>query len=121
MSHISLNVLGTELQSCSMQPVTGWFRDGCCRADPEDRGMHHVCAEMTEEFLGFSTMRGNDLTTPRPDLGFPGLRPGDRWCLCAMRWKEALEAGAAPRVVLEATHVNALGVATLDELRAHAI
>lgn len=116
-----LNVLGTALQACSMAPLTGWFRDGCCRADPADRGMHHVCVVMTEEFLGYSTLQGNDLTTPRPDLGFPGLKPGDRWCLCAPRWVEALRAGAAPRVVLEATHLNALGVASLHELRAHAV
>jgi uncharacterized protein (DUF2237 family) len=115
-----LNVLGQPLQACSLAPLTGWFRDGCCRADPDDRGMHHVCAVMTEEFLGFSFTRGNDLITPRPELGFPGLKPGDRWCLCAARWKEALLAHAAPRVVLAATHLNALGVATLDELRAHA-
>lgn len=118
---VDLNVLGTQLQSCSLAPKTGWFRDGCCRADPGDRGMHLVCVEATEEFLGFSFTRGNDLITPRPEFDFPGLKPGDRWCLCAQRWKEALDAGAAPRVVLEATHLNALGVVTLDELRAHAV
>ena len=116
-----LNVLGTPLQVCSLQPRTGWFRDGCCRADPGDRGMHFVCVQVTEEFLGFSFVRGNDLITPQPEFDFPGLIPGDRWCLCAQRWKEAQLAGAAPRVVLVATHLNALGVATLEELRAHAI
>ena len=118
---VDLNVLGTPLQPCSLAPRTGWFRDGCCRADPGDRGMHTVCVVMTEEFLGFSFACGNDLITPQPDFGFPGLKPGDRWCLCAPRWKEALAAGAAPRVVLEATHLNTLGVVTLDELRAYAV
>jgi uncharacterized protein (DUF2237 family) len=116
-----LNVLGTPLQPCSLTPRTGWFRDGCCRADPADRGMHQVCVVMTEEFLGFSFVQGNDLITPQPEHDFPGLKPGDRWCLCAPRWKEALRVGAAPRVVLAATHLNVLGVATLDELRAHAV
>lgn len=115
-----LNVLGTPLQPCSLDPLTGWFRDGCCRGDPADRGMHHVCVVMTEEFLGFSSMRGNDLTTPQPEFAFPGLKPGDRWCLCAQRWKEAWLAGAAPQVVLESTSLNALGVVTLDELREYA-
>jgi uncharacterized protein (DUF2237 family) len=116
-----LNVLGQPLQVCSLRPRSGWFRDGCCRADPEDRGMHLVCVEATEEFLGFSFTRGNDLITARPELDFPGLIPGDRWCLCATRWQEARLADAAPRVVLAATHLNALGVVTLDELRAHAV
>lgn len=116
-----LNVLGTPLQPCSVSPRTGWFRDGCCRADPADRGMHTVCIVATEEFLGFSFACGNDLITPQPEYGFPGLKPGDRWCLCAPRWAEALAASAAPRVVLEATHLNTLGVVTLDALRAHAI
>ena len=115
-----LNVLGTPLQVCSLAPRTGWFRDGCCRADPADRGMHTVCVEVTEEFLGFSFACGNDLISPVPEFDFPGLKPGDRWCLCAARWKEACEAGAAPRVVLEATHLHTLGVVTLDLLRAHA-
>jgi uncharacterized protein (DUF2237 family) len=117
---IDLNVLGTPLQSCSLNPLTGWKRDGCCRGDPEDRGMHHICAIMTEEFLGFAFSRGNDLITPRPEFGFPGLGPGDHWCLCALRWQEALLAHAAPRVRLEATHLNALGVVTLQDLQAHA-
>lgn len=115
-----LNVLGTELQPCSMHPRTGWFRDGCCRSDPADRSLHTVCVEVTEEFLGFSFARGNDLIT-QPEYDFPGLRPGDRWCLCAARWREAYEAGAAPNVVLEATHLNTLGVVTLDVLRVYAV
>lgn len=114
---MDLNVLGTELQACGLQPRTGWFRDGCCRSDPDDRGMHWVCAVMTEPFLRFSRQRGNDLSTPRPDFDFPGLQPGDRWCLCAQRWKEAYIAGVAPPVVLEATHLNALGVVSLEQLR----
>ena len=118
---LQLNVLGTALQGCSMRPLTGWFRDGCCRTDPSDQGLHTVCVEVTEEFLGFSFTRGNDLITPRPEFGFPGLRPGDRWCLCAARWREAYEAGAAPRVVLESTHLNTLGVVSLDVLREYAI
>ncbi len=111
------NVLGTPLQPCSTEPMTGWFRDGCCRSDSNDRGMHWVCAVMTEEFLAFSKAVGNDLTTPRPEYEFPGLLPGDRWCLCATRWREAYHAGVAPPVVLESTHLNALGVVTLDQLR----
>lgn len=113
----ALNVLGTPLQPCSTDPVTGWFRDGCCRSDPNDAGMHWVCAQMTAEFLAFSRAAGNDLSTPRPEFDFPGLRPGDRWCLCARRWQEAYAAGMAPPVVLEATHLNALGVVSLDQLR----
>lgn len=120
MSEPALNVLGTALQPCSTDPMTGWFRDGCCRNDPEDRGMHWVCAVMTAEFLAYSKAQGNDLSTPRPAYRFPGLRPGDRWCLCATRWREALAAGIAPQVILEATHLNTLGVVTLDQLRAHA-
>ena len=116
-----LNILGTPLQTCSVRPRTGWFRDGCCRSDPEDRGMHTVCVEVTEEFLGFSYTRGNDLITPQPEFDFPGLRPGDRWCLCAARWREAYEAGAAPNVILEATHLSTLGVVTLDVLRQYAV
>ena len=118
---LELNVLGTPLQTCSLRPRTGWFRDGCCRSDPADRGLHTVCVEVTEEFLGFSYTRGNDLITAQPDYDFPGLKPGDRWCLCAARWREAYEAGAAPNVVLEATHLNTLGVVTLDVLRVYAV
>ncbi len=103
----SKNVLGTELATCSCAPMTGWFRDGCCRTDERDRGSHTVCAEMSAEFLAFSRARGNDLSTPRPEFGFPGLEPGDRWCLCADRWQEAYEAGAAPHVVLTATDESA--------------
>ncbi len=112
-----LNVLGTPLQLCSAEPKTGWFRDGCCRSDSSDRGMHWVCSVVTEEFLAFSKAVGNDLSTPRPEYEFPGLLPGDRWCVCATRWREAYHAGVAPPVVLEATHLNTLGVVTLDQLR----
>ena len=116
-----LNVLGTPLQPCSVSPRTGWFRDGCCRADPDDRGMHTVCIVATEEFLGFSFACGNDLITPQPEHGFPGLRPGDRWCLCAPRWKEALDAGAAPQVVLDATHEETLAIVPLGILKDYAV
>ncbi len=116
----ALNVLGKPLQPCSTDPMTGWFRDGCCRGDPADRGLHLICAVMTAEFLRFSKAEGNDLSTPRPEYGFPGLLPGDRWCLCATRWRDAYAAGMAPQVVLEATHLNALGVVTLDQLREYA-
>lgn len=118
MGQTALNVLGRPLQPCSTDPMTGYFRDGCCRTDASDRGLHVVCAVMTAEFLAFSLRRGNDLSTPRPDFDFPGLRPGDRWCLCANRWLEAWMEGVAPPVVLHATHLNALGVVTLDQLRA---
>ncbi len=101
--------------------MTGFFRDGFCRTCAEDRGVHTVCARVTEEFLAFSKANGNDLSTPMRQFGFPGLKPGDRWCLCAGRWKEALEAGMAPPVILEATHENTLKVVSLDELREHAI
>ena len=115
------NVLGERLQSCSESPVTGFYRDGCCNTGPDDFGRHTVCALMTMEFLEFSRSRGNDLSTPMPELGFPGLKPGDRWCLCAARWKEALDAGMAPRVVLTATHEATLEVVALDDLKRHAI
>ena len=121
MTQPALNVLGTPLQPCGMQPRTGYFRDGCCHTDPSDRGLHVVCAVMTDEFLTFSRIRGNDLSTPRPEFDFPGLKAGERWCLCALRWLEALQAGMAPEVVLEATHLNALGVIDLDQLKAHAV
>ena len=114
------NVLGGELQTCSANPLTGFYRDGCCRTGPEDSGLHTVCTVMTEEFLEFSQSRGNDLSTPHPEFGFPGLLPGDRWCLCALRWVEALEAGCAPRLVLAATHGSMLEFATLEVLKAHA-
>ncbi len=115
----ALNVLGEPLQACSYDPLTGYFRDGCCNTDEQDHGTHVVCARMTAEFLEFSAARGNDLMTPRPEWRFPGLRPGDRWCLCAARWREAMQAGLAPPVVLEATHHKVLNYVTLDELQAH--
>lgn len=115
------NVLGTELATCSLDPVTGFYRDGCCNTGAEDLGLHLVCAVMTAEFLKFSASRGNDLSTPRPEFGFPGLKPGDRWCLCAARWQEALEAGLAPPVFLEATHLWALEHVSLKDLQAHAL
>lgn len=114
------NVTGGPLAPCSHDPLTGWFRDGCCTADPSDGGRHHVCAVLTAEFLAFSASAGNDLMTPRPDYGFPGLKPGDRWCLCAGRWEEARVAGFAPPVVLEATNAAALEVVALGHLQAHA-
>lgn len=115
------NVLGGPLAECSRRPLTGFFRDGCCATGPEDRGMHTVCAEMTAEFLAFSKARGNDLSTPVPAFGFAGLRPGDRWCLCAARWREALEAGRAPRIVLGATNESTLEIVDLAALKAHAL
>lgn len=118
---MATNVLGTELSLCSTDPMTGFYRDGCCNTGTEDLGLHLVCAVMTAEFLEFSRSRGNDLSTPRPEFGFPGLRPGDRWCLCAGRWQEALEAGVAPPVVLEATHLWALEHVSLKDLQAHSV
>jgi len=115
------NVLGTELASCCFTPVTGWFRDGFCRTDANDKGRHVVCAIMTEDFLVYSHMRGNDLMTPSPANGFPGLKAGDKWCLCAGRWQEAFLAGKAPPVVLEATHAKALELVRVEDLRAHAV
>ncbi len=115
------NVLGTPLQVCGMDPATGFFRTGCCETGPDDLGRHVVCAVMTQAFLDHTVARGNDLVTPRPEWGFPGLRPGDRWCLCASRWLEADEAGVAPPVVLEATHEAALQIVPLDRLRAHSV
>jgi uncharacterized protein (DUF2237 family) len=114
------NVLGTELECCCADPATGYFRDGYCRTDATDSGHHFVCAEMTAEFLEFSVSRGNDLITARPEYGFPGLKPGDRWCLCVERWTEAMEAGHAPPVFLEATYAGALEYVSLSELRAYA-
>ncbi|GAB5553271.1 MAG: DUF2237 domain-containing protein [Saprospiraceae bacterium] len=104
----SHNVFGEPLIACSTAPMTGFYRDGCCNTGPDDRGMHMVCAVMTEEFLAFSYTEGNDLSTPRPQWSFPGLKAGDNWCLCVLRWKDAYEAGKAPLVVLEATHERAL-------------
>ena len=115
------NVLGGALLPCSVAPLTGFFRDGCCNTGPHDHGLHVVCAQVTAEFLAFSRARGNDLSTPRPDYGFAGLKPGDRWCLCAARWEEARRAGFAPPVLLEATHIAALQVVELAHLKAHAL
>ena len=117
---MATNVLGTPLLCCCLRPVTGFYRDGYCRTGSEDRGLHTVCAVMTAEFLTFSKIRGNDLMTPMPDWGFPGLEAGDKWCLCVQRWAEALEAGCAPPVVLEATHVSALEFVSREDLQAHA-
>jgi uncharacterized protein (DUF2237 family) len=114
------NVLGGLLGSCSLSPRTGWFRDGCCRTDANDHGSHTVCAIVTEGFLAFSQARGNDLSTPRPEFDFPGLKEGDRWCLCASRWREAWQAGVAPQVLLECTHEAALRYVPLEALLAHA-
>ncbi len=115
-----LNVLGEPLVPCAFDPITGFFRDGCCRTSEEDVGSHTVCVELTAEFLAFSRDSGNDLSTPHPEYGFPGLKPGDRWCLCAPRWQEAFEAGAAPRVFLLGTHIGALEYADFAALKAHA-
>src|SRR5215467_15916319 len=115
------NVLGGELEPCSEDPVTGFYRDGCCNTGPEDVGSHTVCVVMTAEFLAFSKAHGNDLSTPMPQYGFAGLKPGDRWCLCEARWKEALDAGAAPQVVLEATHAITLHIVSLEDLKKHAL
>ena len=113
----SRNVYGEPLATCGEEPVTGFFRDGCCNTSEQDTGSHTVCVKLTQEFLEFSRFRGNDLSTPRPEFGFPGLNPGDRWCLCAARWLEAHEAGMAPRVFLRATHERALEIVSLDVMR----
>lgn len=115
------NVLGTPLQVCGLDPATGFFRTGCCETGPDDLGRHVVCAVMTQGFLDYTVAQGNDLVTPRPEWGFPGLRPGDRWCLCATRWLEADEAGVAPPVVLEATHESALQIVPLERLTARSV
>ncbi|MDB5964074.1 MAG: hypothetical protein JWQ72_574 [Polaromonas sp.] len=115
----ALNVLGTPLVPCSYDPLTGYFRDGCCNTDASDQGSHLICARVTEAFLLFSAAHGNDLGRPRPEFRFAGLKAGDRWCLCANRWREALEAGAAPQVVLESTHSAALKFVTLAQLQKH--
>lgn len=117
--NLEKNVLGTALQACSMNPLTGFTRSGCCETGPEDTGRHTVCAQMTEEFLIFSKTRGNDLSMPRPEYEFPGLKAGDRWCLCAARWQEAVEEGIAPPVILESTHEKALEVVDLADLKYH--
>ena len=115
------NVLGGPLETCCTNPMTGFYRDGKCNTGAGDFGAHVVCAQVTEAFLEFTRSRGNDLTTPAPAFGFPGLKPGDRWCLCAARWKEALDAGAAPPVVLASTHALALEYISLDDLKQHAV
>lgn len=113
----SVNVFGEPLQTCSESPMTGFFRDGCCNTSAADVGLHTVCVQVTREFLEFSRFRGNDLSTPRPEFGFAGLKPGDRWCLCAARWKEAYDAGMAPRVYLRSTHMRALEIVPLEVIR----
>ena len=115
------NVIDGNLEVCCTSPVTGFYRDGFCRTGGQDFGSHVVCAQVTSEFLEFTKSQGNDLSTPVPDFNFPGLKPGDRWCLCASRWQEALEAGVAPPVILSATHARALEVVSLDELKKHAL
>ena len=120
MTDVARNVLGTQLVPCSYDPLTGYFRDGCCHTDMHDLGSHVVCAIVTDEFLEFSRSRGNDLSTPRPEYRFAGLEDGDRWCLCALRWKEALAAGVAPAVALESTHARALEFVTLEQLQEYA-
>ena len=119
--HQDKNVLGGPLADCSKDPLTGWFRDGCCRTDERDRGVHTVCVELTETFLSFSKAVGNDLSTPVPQFDFPGLKPGDQWCLCAARWLQAYEENAAPNVLLAATHERTLDIVPLDALLDHAI
>lgn len=117
----SLNVLGTALEECSTQPITGFFRDGSCNTSKQDIGSHTVCAVMTQAFLEFSRSQGNDLMTPVPEYGFPGLKPGDQWCLCAARWREAFDAGKAPRVRVLATHQDCLRILDLADLKQHAV
>ena len=121
MSRTARNVLGTALVPCSFDPLTGFYRDGCCRSDEHDAGSHVICAKLTVGFLNHQMECGNDLITPRPEFRFRGLQPGDRWCVCALRWREAKSAGHAPPVVLESTHERALEFVSLDELRAHAL
>lgn len=121
MSESARNVLGEELVPCSYDPLTGYFRDGCCHTDMHDLGSHVICAKVTDEFLEFSRSRGNDLSTPRPEYRFAGLKDGDRWCLCALRWKEALAAGVAPEVILASTHIRALDFVTIEQLTAYAV
>ena len=115
------NVLGGVLGTCSTRPLTGFFRDGCCNTGPDDFGLHVVCAQVTREFLEFARNAGNDLITPAPAYGFPGLKPGDRWCVCAGTWRQAYEAGVAPPVVLAATHEETLAVIPLSALKEHAL
>ncbi len=121
MTEDDRNVLGGTLIPCSVSPRTGFYRDGCCNTGPEDVGLHVVCAQVTAAFLAFARGRGNDLVTPAPEYGFPGLKPGDRWCVCAGTWREAFEAGVAPPVVLAATHEETLAMIPLDALKQHAL
>ena len=121
MTEKQTNVLGSELQDCSIDPMTGFYRDGCCNTGPGDVGTHTVCSIMTDEFLEYSQSKGNDLITPRPEFDFPGLKAGDAWCLCAMRWEEARQAGCAPRVKLSSTNMKTLGMVKFEDLRAHQI
>lgn len=122
MAKQAKNVLGGPLQPCSVrEPVTGYYRNGCCDTGPGDDGVHVVCVVMTDEFLAFSRSHGNDLSTPHPEFGFPGLKAGDRWCLCAARWQEALDAQSAPQVVLESTHIAVLEWVQLEDLKQHAV
>ena len=115
------NVLGTELTSCCTDPMTGFYRDGICRTGADDEGLHVICAQMTTAFLTFARDQGNDLLTPRPEFLFPGLHPGDCWCICAARWQEALDAGVAPGVKLAGTHISALEFVSLADLQAYAV
>ena len=117
----SVNVFGEQLESCNENPMTGFFRDGCCNTSDQDTGSHTVCVEDSQEFLEFSRLRGNDLSTPRPEFGFSGLRPGDRWCLCAARWLEAHQQGMAPRIYLTRTHQRALEIVPMELLREYAV
>ena len=121
MANSDLNVLGGPLAICSIDPVTGFYRDGCCNTGTEDVGLHVVCTQVTHEFLEFARDRGNDLISPAPRFGFPGLKPGDRWCVCAATWRQAFEAGVAPPVVLAATHEETLAIIPLDALKEHAL
>ena len=121
MSRTARNVLGTALVPCSFDPLTGFYRDGCCHSDEHDAGSHVICAKLTVGFLNHQMESGNDLITPRPEFRFRGLQPGDRWCVCALRWRDAKRAGHAPPVVLECTHERALEFVSLDELKAHAL
>ena len=117
----NINVLGEPLKECSCKPMTGFYRNGKCSTGPEDQGLHTVCVEVTKEFLSYSLSRGNDLSTPHPEFGFPGLIPGDRWCLCALRWKEAFDAKKAPLVFLASTHKKTLDVIELEDLEEYAV
>lgn len=121
MARQAHNVLGTLLEGCCTDPMTGFYRNGRCETGPSDHGLHLVCAQMTAEFLDYSELQGNDLSTPFPESGFPGLHPGDRWCLCVERWRDALEAGVAPPVLLEATHISTLEFVSIEDLRAYAV